>query len=49
MKSSGLGYSYVGGVYRILEKIDEGTFGKIYKGINNNTQEYVAIKLVRLL
>jgi len=37
---------YVGGVYKLQEKIGEGTFGEIYKGINERTQERVAIKIV---
>jgi len=39
-------YRYVGGIYRLLEKIDEGTFGKIFTAINDQTQELVAVKIV---
>jgi len=31
--------------YKILERIGNGTFGNIYKGVNTKTQEYIAIKL----
>lgn len=31
--------------YKILKKIGEGSFGKIFSGINNNTNEAVAIKI----
>lgn len=31
--------------YKILTKIGEGTFGKIFKGININTNAHVAIKI----
>lgn len=31
--------------YKILDKIGEGSFGLIYKGINIRTNEYVAIKI----
>jgi len=34
-----------GNKYSTIEKIGEGSFGTIYKGINNRTQEYVAIKV----
>jgi casein kinase 1, epsilon len=33
------------GKYKILKKIGEGAFGKIFSGINNNTNEEVAIKI----
>ena len=36
----------VGGLYRLQEKIGEGTFGEIYKGTNERTKERVAIKIV---
>lgn len=39
-------HKYVGGIYRLIEKIDQGTFGKIFRGINEHTQEPVAIKIV---
>ena len=31
--------------YRVISKIGEGTFGKIFKGINIHTNTYVAIKI----
>lgn len=31
--------------YNLIEKINEGTFGTIYKGINIRSNEYVAIKV----
>lgn len=31
--------------YKILQRIDNGTFGNIYKGVNTKTQEYIAIKI----
>jgi len=31
--------------YILLDKIGSGSFGSIYKGINNRTKEYVAIKI----
>ena len=33
------------GKFKILKKIGEGSFGKVYSGLNENTQESVAIKL----
>jgi len=36
---------YVAKKFKILEQIGSGTFGKIYKGENKNTNEIVAIKL----
>lgn len=35
----------VEGKYRILSKIGEGSFGKIFQGINSHTDESVAIKI----
>jgi casein kinase 1 epsilon len=35
----------IDGKYKILKKIGEGSFGKIFTGINNNTKEEVAIKI----
>lgn len=31
--------------YRVISKIGEGTFGKIFKGVNIHTNTYVAIKI----
>ena len=33
------------GRYKIIRKLDEGTFGKVYLGLNVKTKEVVAIKL----
>jgi serine/threonine protein kinase len=33
-------------IYRLLELIGEGTFGKVYKGVNEMTREYIAVKIV---
>ena len=35
----------VEGKYRILSKIGEGSFGKIFQGVNSHTDETVAIKI----
>ena len=35
--------------YEKLSKIGEGAFGKVYKGQNKETKEYVAIKEIPLL
>lgn len=35
----------VEGKYKITAKLGEGSFGKIYKGINVNTEEEIAIKI----
>lgn len=35
----------IDGKYKILKKLGEGSFGKIFTGINNNTKEKVAIKI----
>jgi len=32
--------------YRILDKIGEGTFGKVYRGFITNSNEIIAIKKV---
>ena len=33
------------GRYKIIKKLDEGSFGKVYSGLNTKTNEKVAIKL----
>ena len=33
--------------YRILEVIGDGTYGTVYKGINTETNEKVAIKKLK--
>ena len=35
--------------YKLKKKIGEGSFGKIFIGINTDTKEEYAIKLVRIL
>ena len=35
----------VGGHYKLLKKIDSGSFGEIYKGLNTKTNTEVAVKL----
>jgi casein kinase I family protein HRR25 len=37
----------VEGKYRLVHKIGEGSFGKIFSGINKNTHEEVAVKIER--
>ena len=37
----------VEGKYRLDQKVGEGAFGKIFSGINKNTQEEVAVKIER--
>ena len=34
--------------YKLKKKIGEGSFGRIYIGINTDTKEEYAIKLVRI-
>lgn len=34
--------------YTLLEKLGEGTYGRVYKAINKYTKEYVALKQVKL-
>ena len=48
MRTTGNGYKIAGGLYKAHEKIGEGTFGEIFKGINERTQEHIAIKIVYL-
>jgi serine/threonine protein kinase len=35
----------VGGHYKLIKKIDSGSFGEIYKGLNTKNNTDVAIKL----
>jgi len=35
----------VGKTFKIIEKINSGTFGEVFKGINEKTNMEVAIKL----
>ena len=35
--------------YKLKKKIGEGSFGKIFIGINTDTKEEYAIKLVRII
>ena len=37
--------SLINNKYKITEELGEGSFGKIYKGENIRTNEYVAIKI----
>ena len=34
----------VGGIFKVVKKIDEGAFGEIYRGVNTKNQMEVAIK-----
>ena len=45
-ESKGLSCQFGGGFYKLLDTIGEGTFGKVYRGINETTREYVAVKVV---
>ncbi len=38
----------VGGKYKLTKKLGEGAFGLIYAGVNDKTNEEVAIKLEKL-
>ena len=38
----------VGGKYRIGKKLGSGSFGEIFLGTNTLTNEFVAVKLVRI-
>ena len=33
------------GKYKVIKKLGEGSFGKIFSCINNNTNEEVAVKI----
>ena len=33
--------------YKILETIGDGTYGTVYKGVKNDTNEFVAIKKMK--
>ena len=35
--------------YKLIEKIDSGSFGKIYKAQNIRSDEYVAVKIENVL
>ena len=37
--------SKLGNKYKIIKKIGQGAFGKVYKGLHKETNEYVAIKI----
>lgn len=34
------------GDYKLLEEIGAGSYGKVYKGIHRETEEFVAIKII---
>ena len=34
--------------YKIISKLGEGSFGKIFSGVNINTDEEVAVKIEKL-
>ena len=36
----------IGNQYKLLNKLGSGSFGEVYKGINMETNELVAVKLV---
>lgn len=38
----------IAGRYKLLEKLSEGSFGKIFKARDITTNNYVAIKIVKL-
>lgn len=37
------------GKFQIVEKLGEGTYGKVYKAINTETREYFALKKIRIV
>jgi casein kinase 1 epsilon len=37
--------SYIAGEYQIMSMIGKGAFGQIWKAVNRNTGEEVAVKL----
>ena len=34
--------------YLLIEKVGEGTFGNVYKAKNRETEEIVALKIIKL-
>lgn len=35
-------------IYTLKERLGKGSFGSVYKGVNNKTEEVVAIKIISL-